>query len=224
MYNRLFSRGFAIAGRHLTRRVASSGPTRRNVFGRAPSYSTSSSQTSSSSGIHRVPFFQIAAGTAAVLTIATVFHIWSSPVVQLDGEAAFDGPQPKRPTTTVAQQKLPQPETSSNAISYGTKEDVQRAIAELKQALPKEGAVNTDPNVLQMYGSSDKSYHPASPHSVVVRPETTDDVVAIVDVARKYRVPIVPYSGATSLEGHFSGVSWSIGLDCIYADRVVMRY
>lgn len=28
----------------------------------------------------------------------------------------------------------------------------------------------------------------------------------IVDIARKYRVPVTPYSGATSLEGHFSGV------------------
>ena len=35
----------------------------------------------------------------------------------------------------------------------------------------------------------------------------TADVVSIVNIARKYKVPVVPYSGATSLEGHFSGVS-----------------
>ena len=91
----------------------------------------------------------------------------------------------------------------------GSKEDVQRAIAELRAALPREGAVNTDPHVLEFYGSSDKSYHPASPHSVVVHPVSTEEVVEVVNVARKYRVPIVPYSGATSLEGHFSGVSAS---------------
>jgi FAD/FMN-containing dehydrogenase len=39
-----------------------------------------------------------------------------------------------------------------------------------------------------------------------VRPKSTEDVVKIVNIARKYRVPIVPYGGATSLEGHFSGV------------------
>jgi len=39
-----------------------------------------------------------------------------------------------------------------------------------------------------------------------VRPKSTEDVVKIVNIAKKYRVPIVPYSGATSLEGHFSGV------------------
>jgi D-lactate dehydrogenase (cytochrome) len=29
----------------------------------------------------------------------------------------------------------------------------------------------------------------------------------VVRVSREWRVPIVPYSGATSLEGHFAGVS-----------------
>jgi hypothetical protein len=31
--------------------------------------------------------------------------------------------------------------------------------------------------------------------------------VKVVKIAREYRVPITPYSGATSLEGQFSGVS-----------------
>jgi hypothetical protein len=44
------------------------------------------------------------------------------------------------------------------------------------------------------------------PHSVVVYPDSTEDVVKIVNVARKYRMPIIPYSGGTSLEGHFAGV------------------
>jgi FAD/FMN-containing dehydrogenase len=44
------------------------------------------------------------------------------------------------------------------------------------------------------------------PHSVVVYPDSTEDVVKIVNLARKYRMPIIPYSGGTSLEGHFAGV------------------
>ena len=43
-------------------------------------------------------------------------------------------------------------------------------------------------------------------HTVVVYPETTDDVVKIVKIANKYRMPVVPYSGATSLEGQYRGV------------------
>jgi D-lactate dehydrogenase (cytochrome) len=43
-------------------------------------------------------------------------------------------------------------------------------------------------------------------HSVVVYPESTEDVVKIVKIATKYRIPITAYSGATSLEGHYRGV------------------
>lgn len=43
-------------------------------------------------------------------------------------------------------------------------------------------------------------------HSVVVYPESTEDVVKVVKIATKYRVPITAYSGATSLEGHCRGV------------------
>ena len=46
------------------------------------------------------------------------------------------------------------------------------------------------------------------PHAIVVRVENTQDVVDVVNIARKYRVPIVPYSSGTSLEGHTAGVSW----------------
>ena len=40
----------------------------------------------------------------------------------------------------------------------------------------------------------------------MVYPTLTEKVVKNVNVARKYRVPIVPYSGGTSLEGHFTGI------------------
>lgn len=45
------------------------------------------------------------------------------------------------------------------------------------------------------------------PHDVIVYPESTQDVVQIVQLAIKYRIPIVPYSGGTSLEGHITGVA-----------------
>ncbi len=43
--------------------------------------------------------------------------------------------------------------------------------------------------------------------SVVVYPMTTEDVVKIVKIAVKYRMPVVAYSGASSLEGHYVPVS-----------------
>lgn len=49
--------------------------------------------------------------------------------------------------------------------------------------------------------------------SVVVWPASTEDVVKVVKIAVKYRMPVIPYSGATSLEGHFRAVrlEWKAG-------------
>jgi FAD/FMN-containing dehydrogenase len=49
-------------------------------------------------------------------------------------------------------------------------------------------------------------------HSVVVFPKSTEDVAKIVKIADKWKMPIIPYSGGTSLEGQTRGVSinlWS---------------
>ena len=96
--------------------------------------------------------------------------------------------------------------------SYGGPDDVEEAIKELRLALPGQYSVQTNKGSLELYGSSENSYHPSSPHSVIVQVKTTEDVVKVVNISRKYRVPLVPYSGATSLEGHFSGVSALIGI------------
>ena len=46
----------------------------------------------------------------------------------------------------------------------------------------------------------------AHPPSVVVYPESTEDVVKVVKIANRYKMPITPYSGGTSLEGNFRSV------------------
>ncbi|KAI5124080.1 hypothetical protein M0805_003907 [Coniferiporia weirii] len=92
-------------------------------------------------------------------------------------------------------------------VAYGSRADLDAAIAELRGVLPGEDAVNTDPAMLRSYGFSEASYHPSTPHAVVVRPKTTEEVSAVVKIAHKYKIPVTPYGGGTSLEGHFSGSS-----------------
>ncbi|KAF8958768.1 hypothetical protein BDZ97DRAFT_1668028 [Flammula alnicola] len=45
--------------------------------------------------------------------------------------------------------------------------------------------------------------------SVIVYPSSTEDVVEVVKIATKYKVPITVYSGATSLEGQYRGVRFA---------------
>ncbi|OJA10768.1 hypothetical protein AZE42_00316 [Rhizopogon vesiculosus] len=98
--------------------------------------------------------------------------------------------------------------------TYGSPEDVGKAIEELREALPGKNRIQTNPDTLQAHGSSANSYHPSFAHSVVVMAHSTEDVVKVVNISRKYRIPIVVSGGATSLEGHFSGFpSGSICID-----------
>lgn len=104
--------------------------------------------------------------------------------------------------------------SSSSTPTYGSPEDVQKAIEELRDTLPGKNRIQTSPDSLRVHGSSDHSYHPSCPHSVVVMAHSTGDVVKVVNISRKYRVPIIALGGATSIEGHFTGYpSGSICLD-----------
>ncbi|KIK64084.1 hypothetical protein GYMLUDRAFT_71528 [Collybiopsis luxurians FD-317 M1] len=100
-----------------------------------------------------------------------------------------------------------QPVVSSSKPQYGSAKDFEKAISELKIAFPDEDAVSTDPDDVYAHGFSVNDYHPGTAHSVVVYPKSTEDVVKIVKIANKYRMPIVAYAGATSLEGQFRGYS-----------------
>lgn len=97
--------------------------------------------------------------------------------------------------------------SGSHSPKYATPREVQKAIEELKRIFPDKDQVLTSTNVLESYGNSTNFYLHGASHSVVVKAFSTDDVVKVVMVARKWRMPVTAWSGGTSLEGHFSGVS-----------------
>lgn len=97
-------------------------------------------------------------------------------------------------------------ETTLDASNqYGNAKDFSNVLAELGEHLePKQISINSA--VLMDYGGSNFHHHPAKPHRAVVTPKSTEEVVLIVNTCRKHRIPMVPYAGGTSLEGHTSGV------------------
>ncbi|KAJ3895241.1 FAD-linked oxidase-like protein [Lentinula edodes] len=79
---------------------------------------------------------------------------------------------------------------------YGSREDCARAVEELKKTFADdEDAVSTNADDLYSHGFS---------------------------IATKYRIPIIPYSGGTSLEGQFRGVCnyYSSGGICLDMSRM----
>ena len=95
--------------------------------------------------------------------------------------------------------------TSPPKPKYGGPKEIQQAIKELQAVLPNQ--VHVDPLTVEAYGTSPLNYPPGSPHAVHVAVTSTEDVVKVVNISRKYKVPIVPFGAGNSLEGQFSGVS-----------------
>lgn len=90
---------------------------------------------------------------------------------------------------------------------YATPHEVEKAIEELKLIFSDKNQVLTSVHILESYGNSTNFYLHGAPHSVVVKVFSTDDVINVVKVAKKWRMPVTAWSGGTSLEGHFAGVS-----------------
>ncbi|KAJ6450786.1 FAD-linked oxidase-like protein [Mycena sanguinolenta] len=89
---------------------------------------------------------------------------------------------------------------------YGTAKDFRQAIEDLRSAFSERiSVVSTESADLKIHSVSTNTYHAGPAYTVVVYPESTEDVVKIVKIANKYRMPVTAYSGATSLEGHFIG-------------------
>ncbi|KAL8281364.1 hypothetical protein RQP46_006398 [Phenoliferia psychrophenolica] len=85
-----------------------------------------------------------------------------------------------------------------------TPADFARAMKEIKEWLP-EDCLAQDKETLLDYGHSDWSYHNLKGlPGAVLMPRSTEDVSRIVKIAAKHAIPLIPFSGGTSLEGHCS--------------------
>jgi D-lactate dehydrogenase (cytochrome) len=62
------------------------------------------------------------------------------------------------------------------------------------------------------HGRDESPFAPVPPDAVVFA-RSTDDVVAVVQLAARYRVPVIAYGTGTSLEGHLLAVQGGISVD-----------
>jgi D-lactate dehydrogenase (cytochrome) len=76
------------------------------------------------------------------------------------------------------------------------------------------------PAVLARHGQ-DESYHTPCAPDAVAFPESTAEVVRIVEVCARYRVPMIPYGVGTSLEGNIAALRGGVCLDMGRMNRVL---
>ncbi|KAI0848410.1 RNA dependent RNA polymerase-domain-containing protein [Daldinia vernicosa] len=125
---------------------------------------------------------------------------------------------PKR-TVTLFDSKTPTPQ-------YASLDEMEDALKEIRRELTKSGEeediISTDPEDLLAHGYSEWSTtNPDGLPVAVVYPRSTDQVSIIARVCYKYRVPIIPYSGGSSLEGNFSAPFGGISVDFAYMDQII---
>jgi D-lactate dehydrogenase (cytochrome) len=83
---------------------------------------------------------------------------------------------------------------------------------ELLRLVPDERRVSDGESVLDQH-SADLTYHAPRRPDVVVFPESTDEVAAVLGYADEVGVPVVPFGAGTSLEGHVIPLHGGISLD-----------
>lgn len=109
--------------------------------------------------------------------------------------------------------------TSSSTSSPKTA-DGGGVEAELRSRLPAD-RIQTDTDVVAAYGQDRAVFESAGTAAVLVSPRSTEEVVAVVEVARALGVPIVPRGAGTGLTGAANAVDGCIMLSLHRMDAVL---
>lgn len=85
-----------------------------------------------------------------------------------------------------------------------------------------EDSISTDPEDLHAHGYSEWSSTNITTLPVAVAyPKTTQEVSQIASICHQFRVPIIPFSGGSSLEGNFSAPYGGVSVDFAYMDQIL---
>jgi D-lactate dehydrogenase (cytochrome) len=92
--------------------------------------------------------------------------------------------------------------------------------AELLRIVPDESRVGDGESVRDQH-AGDLSYHAPRRPDVVVFADSTAEVAAVLELADRLRVPVVPFGAGTSIEGHVIPLHGGISLDLTRLDQIV---
>ncbi|PLN75385.1 proteins the FAD binding domain-containing protein [Aspergillus taichungensis] len=122
---------------------------------------------------------------------------------------------------TVATTTRSTPSQKSSPPQYGSVADFEKAIAEVRSKLG-EDAVSTDEDDLEVHGFSEWSSVNAERLPVAIAyPKSTEEVSEIAKICHKYKMPMVPYSGGSSLEANFSAPYGGMTIDFADMNKIL---
>ncbi|KAK6453698.1 mitochondrial enzyme D-lactate ferricytochrome c oxidoreductase [Scheffersomyces xylosifermentans] len=117
---------------------------------------------------------------------------------------------------------------------YASREKVEQGLTEIREIFKKNTpkgtayddslCVNNTKEELDSHSDTYFNSHHALPEErplYVVYPRSTQEVSEIMKVCHKYRIPVVPTSGRSSLEGHFIPTRGGITIDISNMNQIV---
>lgn len=114
-----------------------------------------------------------------------------------------------------------QQQPSPSKPVYANKTELEKAIAELRGQLG-EAAISTDDEDLRSHGYSEwSSINIDTLPIAVAYPKNTEEVRKIAIACHKRKIPMVPYSGGSSLEANFSAPFGGISVDFCFMDKII---
>ncbi|ODV93264.1 hypothetical protein PACTADRAFT_22360, partial [Pachysolen tannophilus NRRL Y-2460] len=106
---------------------------------------------------------------------------------------------------------------------YASESELKEAINEFKKILGENGISDNEQD-LELHSDSFFNTHKALPNEkprYILYPTSTEQVSEIAKIAHKYKVPIIPYSGGTSLEGHYIQTRQGITINFSKMDKII---
>ncbi|RSL53672.1 hypothetical protein CEP54_010281 [Fusarium duplospermum] len=126
-------------------------------------------------------------------------------------------PKDAEPTSTLPLNKTKEPQHNTKL------ENMQAAWADFVKIVGKDN-VSTAENDIDHHATSSWSSHQAKDDErsfCVVYPSTTEEVSEIMKVCHSRRIPVVGYSGGTSLEGHFTPTRQGVSVDFGRMNKII---
>ncbi|KAL4792696.1 hypothetical protein BDV19DRAFT_367949 [Aspergillus venezuelensis] len=122
---------------------------------------------------------------------------------------------PTSSTTNLYELEAPRHDVSSS--------NLQAAWADFVEILGKENVSTEHADLVSHAGSDWSSYKTKESEKpfLVLYPSSTEDVSRIMKVCHQRRIPVTPYSGGTSLEGHFAPTRGGVCIDFRRMDRIL---
>ena len=145
------------------------------------------------------------------LSVGAVSYLFGRKQIQ---DNPPEGLFPHSSTTKLSQISTPR---------YCTDSELEQAIAEVKAAIGESKVTNT---AIELEAHTDNYFTPHAPlaHEKprwVIYGTSTEEISQIMKILHRYNVPVVPFSGGTSLEGHIFSTRQGVSLDTSRMNRIL---